>query len=58
VAVSYVVAVSFIGGGYWRKALTFGKLKVTDELYHMMLYQVHLATSRDRTDNSVVIGSI
>jgi hypothetical protein len=32
---SYIVAVRFIGGGNWRKPLTF--LKSQDKIYHMII---------------------
>jgi len=52
---SYIVAVSFIGGGSRIKPPTFRK-SLSDKLYHIMLYQVHLAWAGFELTTSVVIG--
>ena len=45
---SYIVAVSFICGGNQK---TTDLLPVTDKLYHIMLYRVHLTMSGIQTHN-------
>jgi hypothetical protein len=48
---SYIVVVSFIGGGNWSTEKTIDLSQVADKLYYTMLYLVHPAMSRIQTRN-------
>ena len=47
----YIMAISFIGGGNRSNRKTTDLPQVIDELYHILLYRVHLAINRVRTHN-------
>jgi hypothetical protein len=51
------VVVSFIGGGNRRKPLTLHK-SLTDGLYPILLYQVHLNISGNKTRNVSAVMSL
>ena len=54
---SYIAVVSFIGGGNRSTQKTTDLSQVIDKLYHIMLYQVHLAWAGLELTTLVVIGT-